>query len=326
MTSTVQKIITFCEEAEHSAVSEKRPREDKRYKENPRKDPRKDHRGHARDAHTPYDPQRELNAQHPLMNTPIRLVSMNPHHFSLWGKSEHQTQLANYQHRMKSEKFESMTNIDILLKVQSLESNILMCILDKDQNGKFTRYFDMTLGTASPLRKTNHPVFHVKVYNLNSEREYYKILYYEKFYCVMPIYRLKNIISTANNLADFETGHNECSDKTVMQCHADCWIVAVTTLLIKLPWLLKHLDPIAKKWIREINQTMDSDVACASFPRCILEDYNKEAQVQLEMSSIQECAGYSFVLLKVVLERGYLKESFHFHCMITSIFTSTFIA
>jgi hypothetical protein len=70
MTSTVKKIIQFCEEAEHSAVSEKRPREDERYEKKPRKDPRKDRRGHARDAHTPYDPQRELNAQHPLMNTP----------------------------------------------------------------------------------------------------------------------------------------------------------------------------------------------------------------------------------------------------------------
>jgi hypothetical protein len=33
----------------------------------------------------------------------------------------------------------------------------------------------MTLGTASPLRKTNHPVVvEVKVYNRNSQREYYE--------------------------------------------------------------------------------------------------------------------------------------------------------
>ena len=304
MTSTVQKIITFCEEAERSEVSKKRDREDDL--EGPRK---------KLAMLTQTDILRELHAQS-LIN--IRLVSMNPNDFfsGRGSKDDHRKQWTEIEDKMEPNIYKLLSNIDITLMIQSIKEDKLQCIFGKDNNGNLTKYFDKTMEKGTnPLRKGYYSQAQVEVFNRDVKGEYFKIQYYRTFFCV--IYgseKLDHLINRATSIADFETGHNECSDKTVMQCHADCWIVAVSTLLIKLPWLLKHLDEKSKEWISKIYKTMRSDMACASFPPEILEDYNKGV-TEPKMSSIKECGGSSYELLKAVLNRGYLKK----YCMFNNL-------
>lgn len=52
--------------------------------------------------------------------------------------------------------------------------------------------------------------------------------------------------------ASGRTGHDHCSEGVVQQCHRDCWLVSVTTLLLKLPGIFNHLDAEIREWIMNI--------------------------------------------------------------------------
>lgn len=50
--------------------------------------------------------------------------------------------------------------------------------------------------------------------------------------------------------------HDYCSENVVTQCHNDCWLVAATTLLLKLPGIFNYLKPEIRKWILMVMKQM----------------------------------------------------------------------
>lgn len=53
---------------------------------------------------------------------------------------------------------------------------------------------------------------------------------------------------------------DHCSTETLVQCFANCWLVAVMSLLIKLPGLYPLFPPEMKTWLEGVQKSMVADV------------------------------------------------------------------